>query len=391
MKTFINIILLSIYSLLAFSQDGVQINGAQLTVGSQAVFYVDGNVESNGDILNQNEIIINGNWESSGAYSSSGAIRFIGGDQTIDNYSNTFNKVLITGGGIKTVPSGFNISDSLTLDDGILKPYDTAKIVALSSALISDGDEYAHVDGMFYHEGVGTKFYPLGKDEEFRPVEMNVSEGDAVVGYELHKNLETTNPRYEYPVIELQTNYYWEQNIASGTLDSALLILPYDELNLVSHNTQTVMEAKDLQSMFRTTEPHYNNSSFRLGSYFQTLSSGKHITGSYFAVGVQQLYNWDLKYVPDALSPNAENPEDQVIKIYGAVFYDVDFLFKVVNQWGNEVFRTTDLEFMQTVGWDGTNSKTNKKEVTGQYQYILKAKKLDSEYHSEAGSLYIID
>ncbi len=392
------------------AQDGMYIDGAKVSVGSQALVFVDGNIANTGSIVNAGRITIRGNsvntgsidnadtitvsgdWTCKGAYTDKGMINFIGGDQTVDHYSKTFNKVSFSGGGKKTIPSGFSIASELTLEDGVLWPSDTAHIIANEASIVSPGSEMAHVNGMFYHAGTGNNYYPIGKDGVFLPMEMDVFTGSSpVVGFEVFNDF-STQPKGDKSIIEIETEHYWKRDQMSGTIDSATLALPYTEREIANHNAQVILQAPHLDSIFRSTTRRYGYDAKNLTEMnIPHIANEKKITGSYFALGIEQLLDVRLRYIPNALSRFAPNPEDRVIKVYGNLFSDRGFSFKVINQWGNVVFDSNDVEYMENFGWDGVNSESDKHEMAGQYHYVFRAQYKDGIRYEEAGALYIIE
>jgi len=382
---------LSFNSLYA-QQDGVFVDGATLSIGISALVFIDGNIANTGTIDNSGTITINGDWQSKGAYINDGTVNFVGGDQIIDNYNNTFGKVNITGGGTKAAPSSFKIATELMLEDGIVVPNDTAHLVAEESATVSLGSNISHINGMFYHSGSGDKYYPIGKDGVFIPVEMIVYEGSApIVGYELMNGFES-QPKVDNSILEIETKHYWKQNILSGTIDSSILAIPFNEIITPDHHAQVILQAQNLDSTFRSTGRYYN---FEAPSLLELglphISSEKKITGSFFALGIEQLLDIRLRYIPNALSRFAPNPEDRVVKVYGNLFTSRGFSFKVINQWGNVVFETRDVKLMETVGWDGVNPKTGNHEMSGQYHFVFRAQYKTGSTYEEAGAIYIIE
>lgn len=374
------------------AQDGVYVNGAKISVGNEALVFIDGNITSTGTIDNAGVMTVNGDWNCKGAYSNAGTVNFIGSDQTVDHYSNTFNIVSFSGGGKKTIPSGFSIGSELKLEDGILWPSDTAHIIANEGAIVPLGSDIAHVNGMFYHAGTGVNYYPIGKDGVFLPMEMEIYSGTSpVVGFELFNGF-AQQPLKDKQIIEIETEHYWKRDQLSGTLDSATLALPYTEKQIMDHNAQVILQAPNLDSVFRSTGRWYAYESKNLTDLnIPHIANEKLITGSYFALGIEQLLDVRLRYIPNALSRYAPNPEDRVIKVYGNLFNARGFSFKVVNQWGNVVFETNDVELMETIGWDGVNPKTGKHEMAGQYHFVFRAQYKDGVMYNEAGAIYIIE
>lgn len=372
--------------------DGLFVDGASVSIGNSALLYIDGNIVNTGSINNSGIITIDGNWQSKGAYTNFGTVNFIGNDQIIDHYNNTFGKININGGGTKSSPSSFRIANELILEDGIIVPSDTAHLVAEEKAIVSLGSDVSHINGMFYHSGTGDKYYPIGKDGVFIPVEMYVYEGSTpIVGYELFNGFET-QPRVENSIIEIETEHFWKQDILSGTIDSSILSIPFIEKLVPDHHAQAILQSPKLDSSFSSAGRYYGyESPFLLEKGMPYISTEKKITGSYFALGIEQLLDIRLRYIPNALSRFAPNPEDCVIKVYGNLFSSRGFSFKVINQWGNVVFETRDVELMETVGWDGVNPKTGNHEMSGQYHFVFRAQYKTGLVYEEAGAIYIIE
>ncbi|MCZ4408792.1 PKD domain-containing protein, partial [Cryomorphaceae bacterium 1068] len=82
--------------------------------------------------------------------------------------------------------------------------------------------------------------------------------------------------------------------------------------------------------------------------------------------------------LPNSFSPNGDNTND-VYFVRGGPFITLDF--KVYDNWGREIFQTTD----QEIGWDGTE---NGSEVpVGVYVYTIKATNLEGETFDYSGRI----
>ncbi len=73
-------------------------------------------------------------------------------------------------------------------------------------------------------------------------------------------------------------------------------------------------------------------------------------------------------YAPNAFSPTASIPENRTFRIF-PTFVDQFEIF-IYNRWGELIFHSDDLDFMENVGWDGT--KNGKLLETGSYAYIMR-------------------
>ncbi len=56
-------------------------------------------------------------------------------------------------------------------------------------------------------------------------------------------------------------------------------------------------------------------------------------------------------YIPSAFSPNANNLENQSLKVYGENIVEEDFSFQVYSAWGDLIFESQDLTMIRNTGW----------------------------------------
>jgi hypothetical protein len=95
-------------------------------------------------------------------------------------------------------------------------------------------------------------------------------------------------------------------------------------------------------------------------------------------------------YIPNVFSPWATNPENQVVKVYGAGISTEEFHFRILNRWGNILFETTNLSFAQNTGWDGKARGTGEMQALGVYTFMLKGKFLDGEKIERTGAITMV-
>ncbi len=84
---------------------------------------------------------------------------------------------------------------------------------------------------------------------------------------------------------------------------------------------------------------------------------------------------------PTAFSPNGDNSND-VLHVLGGPFEEVDF--KIYNNWGNEIFSTTDPEG----GWDGSYKGTQ--QPVGVYVYTVTGTTIDGKKIKLSGNVTLI-
>jgi gliding motility-associated-like protein len=85
--------------------------------------------------------------------------------------------------------------------------------------------------------------------------------------------------------------------------------------------------------------------------------------------------------IPNAFSPNADGLND--LFIIRTPYLD-QFLLRIFNRWGQEVFSTQDI----AVGWDGTLS--GKPQEVGTYIYYLSATSLEGEPINKSGTVILV-
>jgi gliding motility-associated-like protein len=86
-------------------------------------------------------------------------------------------------------------------------------------------------------------------------------------------------------------------------------------------------------------------------------------------------------YVPNAFTPNGDGINDQ-LRVYGTAIVSVKLI--IYNQWGREIFISTDL----LKGWDGTYHGNN--QPAGLYSYSLEAMMQDGKKVVKGGSFNLL-
>ena len=95
----------------------------------------------------------------------------------------------------------------------------------------------------------------------------------------------------------------------------------------------------------------------------------------------------DELYIPNAFNPNAINPENQVVKVYGNNISDFDFSFKIVNRWGKTMYQTNSFSEANTIGWDGINNNTNEELELNVFTYVVSGRFIDGATFEKTGTI----
>lgn len=169
-----------------------------------------------------------------------------------------------------------------------------------------------------------------------------------------------------------------------------------------------VSPSKDLLAETQITfTPHNNNYdeyNWNFGddnSSQATIASNEYLEGGVYAVELLvslhgcegsdskeiEVLAKDELYVPNAFNPNAINPENQVVKVYGSNIDDFGFSFKIVNRWGKVMYKTDSFDEANNVGWGGVNNNTNEELELNVFTYILKGQFIEGESFEKTGTI----
>ena len=169
-----------------------------------------------------------------------------------------------------------------------------------------------------------------------------------------------------------------------------------------------VSPANDLltesQITFTPSNSNYDAYDWNFGdgnSSTATIASTEYIEGGIYTVelvvsisgcegsGSEELevLSKDELYVPNAFNPNAQNQENQVVKVYGNNIDESGFSFKIVNRWGKTMYLTNSFSEANTVGWDGVNNKNDEELELNVFSYILKGRFLEGESFERVGTI----
>ncbi|HID40434.1 MAG TPA: T9SS type A sorting domain-containing protein, partial [Calditrichaeota bacterium] len=111
-----------------------------------------------------------------------------------------------------------SVSGALTLTSGNITTTTTYLLTLGSSASVSGGSASSFVNGPMAHTGTsGTKFFPIGKGTEYRPIEaLNITGTDPVLQAEMFPSDPNGTPGTG--LTNISTVRYWEGRLNSGDL-----------------------------------------------------------------------------------------------------------------------------------------------------------------------------
>jgi gliding motility-associated-like protein len=341
--------------------------GARIKVAANTSLTVNGSVENGGTIVNDGQLKVSGAWINSGSYElGQGVIIFNGSSavvpQIIHHNGQKFNKVMITGGGKKTLLSDMVIARDLWFDDGVVETSGSSKVVLDEGVTISGASDRSHIHGPVYERGTGEKLFPIGDGLYYLPVTLtNVSDPQAFVGVHAfefqHSNLQTSE---DLPAIS--DKRYWFIDVAAGSLKSSQVVLPFRDESWTSNPADVVVaQASSPTEKFTSI----GRSAIEGGPYSARITSQKDITMPFVALATEAE---DLPLVVhNAVSPNGDDRNEYVI-IENIENFPQN-KFSVFNRWGDKVFEIENYDNVEHV-FRGRSSDHGEL-VSGTYFYVL--------------------
>lgn len=323
---------------------------------------VDGSIRSSGFVLNNGSIALSGDWLNTAVYQGLGTVFLNGFDQQINNNHQSINALSIDGGGEKTLTGLLSIQQLLTFKEGILKVSDGDTLKLFGPVIIAGGSTSSHVDGAIISYGTGYKFFPVGKNGKYHPVELvDVTGVSPAIEVEVQENL---------PAIQLavpatpMADIYWTRKVVKGTYDGSPISLRYNVRASIEPDHLVVLEGESLAQEFLTREATLQSKSDLDIIESRNTTSGHIIVLAELAGEPPHEY-----YFSTTLSPNASNPDNRVIKVFGDNVTALNFKFQVFNRWGLPIYESSSFTDMTSHGWDGKHNGNI--QPSGVYPYSL--------------------
>lgn len=362
--------------------------GQLIHIGSDAIVSVEGSAVNEGTFTNNGTLSVSGDWNNGATFMEGKGTFILNGNtqQLIKHNNQSFTTLQIAGSGEKILQNNATVTGELILTNGLFTPSEESIFLVKEKAVINGGSAQSYINGRLFHEGTGTKFFPIGKNGSYKPVVLEQVTGvSPVIGFELFEpNLQSQPGEDLQEVSQLR---YWQQTILSGSLKSAFIGLSYDNTeNIQSIDSIVVAETNLAEEPYRSLGKETVNGTTAEG----IVTSKLPITGKLFAIGKPSLELAKLLYIPNAFSPLSMQEEDRMIKLYGRDISSQNLLFRIYNRWGNLIYENNSLEEMTSQGWNGNNMYTGKPETNGLYTYTLEGKFIDGKPFKKVGTITLI-
>ncbi len=338
-----------------------------VSVGANQLLYVSDSIVNNGTIINNGDIQVGGIWQNNGIYEPGVGQLTLTSSQTqiINHNDQSFTRLTISGGGQKIFGADITIENELVMNNGILTSSGDAKIIITESASIIGGSETSFIEGPLYHIGTGDKYYPIGINNTFLPVELMGIQGlNPTIGILL--NAPNPNLAVSGSLAAVTEQQYWEMDILSGTYDNSIVKLPVnEELFLESIQEAVVVQSSGLDTPFSSIGGTNATGNVTNGS----ITSEGFITETLFTIGNSAgEVSADIN-VYNAISPNGDGMND-FLKIENIELYPNNFI-TVYTRWGDKVFEQAEYNNIENVFEGKSNIGKNRQLLEGTYYYVV--------------------
>jgi hypothetical protein len=358
----IGVCLLSILPILLSAQNITNQSNMFIPVGLE--MHTDGSLANTGFFQNNGSFFLGGDWSNAAIYQGTGLVSLEGVDQVITNNNQPIEQLAINGGGTKTLQNKITINGSITFSNGVLLVNDADTLIANTECVITGASLVSYIEGALTATGTGYKFFPVGKNGKYHPVELLDVRGiSPITEVEVVENLPEIQT--EFPT-RVEKDFYWSRKTISGYFENSPITLGYNVSTSINLSRLVIVEGTSLAENFSLID----NVTLNTTDEIDILGSRKAVSGNIFAVGTLISDPPKKYYLSTTLSPNASNPDNRSVKIFGDNLSPLNFSFQVFNRWGLLIFESESFADMERVGWDG--SKQGSVLPSGVYPYSLK-------------------
>jgi gliding motility-associated-like protein len=329
------------------------------TIAINSILATNHDITNYGALSNDGSIELEGNWDNNGTYNELQGRIILNGDE-IQNLSHNNQKIyyLEINGGAKQVGEDVTITGTLNLLNGIVTPDNNVRIVVNDGAQIISASGISYINGALYHSGTGQKFFPIGKNGNYEPVELVNIQGDKpIVGLELFEP--NPNPQAGPGIRQVSTERYWKKTILSGEITNMQIKCENPDLQLFNNISNVVYaQAEQVSGVFSSIGGRNVG-----GSLISELSFSENIV-TFAELGSVEITN--------VITPNNDGINDYLTISNLELFPENELL--ILNMMGQVIYSMKN--YNNT--WDATID--NKPLPQGNYMCILKLKNSNKIY-----------
>ena len=340
-----------------YNQSRIYLNGVSI--------YVDGDITNSGLLMNEGMIGFTGNWESKGDYTGKGVLEVYGNvPQKIAHHDQKVYSLVINGWGTKYIKGKINITDEFHLKHGVVEVSEKDALRLKEEAVIFGGSPESYVDGALGVEGTGYKFFPVGKNGNYAPIEFVDVKGDeAKYSMEVFENA----PIVSVDNVIVRHALYWQREDLDGQFGGSAIAVDFEPSYFQDPGNIILLAGTDWE------KPFISLTDLDHSAETSKLTTRVNISAPIILLGeISERWTEADFYLSTALTPHAMQAENRKVKVFGERLAEEEFHFQVFNRQGAMVFESTSLENMATNGWDGRTLRGDEL-VSGAYPYRLTA------------------
>jgi len=357
-------------------------NQTNLFIPSGLNMYTNGSLTNTGFFQNNGSFFLSGDWTNSSTYQGIGLVSFEGINQAINNNNQSIEYLIINGGGIKILQQNLVVNKQIDFNNGVFSVLSSDTLLIGINGSINGGSVNSYVDGALFSRGTGYKFFPVGKNGKYHPVELLEIKGlDPLIAIEVQEDLPNVKTSGKATI---QRDIYWTRKTISGFFEDSPITLGYSTNTSINPLRIVIAEAAQVTDEFSIIE----NVTLQTNNSVDVVKSRKALTGNIFALGELLVDPPRQQYLSTTLSPNGQNPANRVIKVFGDNPDPSYFLFEVFNRWGVKIFESQSYASMTTDGWDGKQQGTQLS--SGAYPFSLRMTDAFGNPFQQTGFINII-
>ncbi|HYG20777.1 MAG TPA: gliding motility-associated C-terminal domain-containing protein [Ohtaekwangia sp.] len=364
-------------------------NQTNVYFDEELTVYVDGDVSNSGFIQNHGNINLTGNWRNTNVYQGAGTLTLEGrAAQNVNNNKNAVHRLVVNSRGPVVIEGRLPITNRLELLSGIIHVTANDTLQMAEAAVITSGSEISHINGALFAAGAGYKYFPIGKNGRYHPVELlNINGITPLTSVEVFENV--PNLVLPSPVTGF-SDVYWVRKTIRGTFINSPVSIGYEIPDDYTNRHQIdILQSTALNTPFSilgNTTVAYNNG-------LDKIVGENALTGEVFTIG-ESIPIGGIPgefYLSTSLAPDAASPDNRFVRVFGNKLSADAFQFFVYNRWGLVVFESSDLQEMISKGWDGRHKGNGDLLPSGTYPYILKAIASDGKVVEKKGIITVVN
>jgi len=356
-------------------------NSANLFIADGVTVTTGGSLINGGFLQNNGSFSLSGNWTNLSIYQGTGSVSLTGSNQLFSNLAQPVAHLIIDGVGLKTIAGKLLITNEVDFRRGIVLIDDNDTLMMGPGCVVKNGSVLSYVDGALTSQGSGYKFYPIGINGKYFPVELVDIRGfEPTLEVEAVENLPAVTTSIP---VDIKKDVYWTRKTIAGTFESSRITLGLD-MQGENPLQLTIASADNLSDEFAISDKVTISSD----NGVTIISTELPITGNYFVLGVLPGEAPRPYFFSSTLSPNAMNPDNRMVKVFGDAIGPSDFYFQVFNRWGQSVFETQSFAAMYSQGWDGRQNGNML--PSGVYPYSIKYKESSGKPIQQTGFITIV-